>query len=108
MQVRRTIFSSVESCSGTARDRTDEKSADSGPGVEGCSNGSEEGAPNGPNRNPEPGEVCVAECGEHQRPRSDGHPHTTAVQGGGGRETSSAAVSGSSHHCRPGLPLSLP
>ena len=72
----------------TARNRTAEKSADSGPGEEGCSQKSRAC------------EVCGAIGGEHQQPRSDGHPHTTAGQGGGGREMSSAAVSGSSHHCR--------
>ena len=88
MQICQTIFSSFESRSGTARDRTGEKSADPCQEEEGCSDGSEEGTPNGPDRNPEPGGVCAAERGEHQRPRSNGHPHTTAVQGEGGRETS--------------------
>ena len=77
--------------------------ADSGPREERCSDSSEEGASNGPDRNPEPCRVCGAERRGHQRPRSDGHLHTTAVQGGGGRETSSAAVLRSSHHSRPGL-----
>ena len=57
------------------------KSADSGPREGGCSDGSEEGSPNGPDRNPEPGGVCRTERGEHKRRRSDEHPLTTAVQG---------------------------
>ena len=101
-EVSQTIKKSFhqQSRSGAARDRTAEKSADPGPGEGGCSDGSEEGVPNSPDRNPGPGRACGAERGEHQRPRSDGPPHTTAGQGGGGRETSSAAVFGPSHHCR--------
>ena len=73
-----------------------------------CSGSSEEGAASGPGRTPEPGGVCGAERGEYERPRSDGHPHTTADQGGGGRETTSSAVSGASHQCRHLLQPSLP
>ena len=77
------IVCSAESHSGTVRDGTAEQSCDSGPGEEGCSDGSEEGPPNGRDRNLEPGGVCRADCGEHERPRSDSDPHTTAGQDGG-------------------------
>ena len=60
------IVCSAESHSGTARDGTAEQSCDSGPGEEGCSDGSEEGPPNGRDRNLEPGGVCRADCGEHE------------------------------------------
>ena len=80
---------------------------DSGPGEEGCSDDSEKESPNGRDRNREAGGTCEAECGEHERPRSDGDPRTTAGQDGGGRETLSATVSGTNHHCRHHLQPSL-
>ena len=108
MQVSRAIVRSAESSSQSAKGGTGEESQHTGPGEEGCSGSSEEGAASGPGRTPESGGVCGTERGEHERPRSDGHPHTTADQGGGGRQTTSAAVSGASHHCQHRLQPSLP
>ena len=54
-EVRKSLGQSFESSPRSAKDGTCEESQRTGPGEEGCSGSSEEGAASGPGRNPEPG-----------------------------------------------------